>query len=100
MVADDEQQLAVDLVGPALDHAGREQEEGGGKRDQQDEDGENPATHQRVSLSVLRATVTKLSAGRPASSAGWSSRATSRHSAGSGAAVAVSERKSVVWGKG
>src|SRR3546814_19386372 len=48
MVADDEQQLAVDLVGPALDHAGREQEEGGGKRDQQDEDGENPATHQRV----------------------------------------------------
>src|SRR3546814_9017053 len=47
MVADDEQQLAVDLVGPALDHAGREQEEGGGKRDQQDEDGENPATHQR-----------------------------------------------------
>src|SRR3546814_15255663 len=57
MVADDEQQLAVDLVGPALDHAGREQEEGGGKRDQQDEAGENPATHQRVSLSVLRAKV-------------------------------------------
>src|SRR3546814_17478544 len=60
MVADDEQQLAVDLVGPALDHAGREQEEGGGKRAPQDEGGENTANPKRVSLSGPRAQVTQL----------------------------------------
>src|SRR3546814_17860438 len=59
LFADLRQRAALDLVHAAFDDAGCKQEKGSGGHEQQGEEAEYPATHQRVLVSV-----TKLSAGQ------------------------------------
>src|SRR5690606_40380955 len=77
-----------------LFRSGSEEEEGGGCDGEQREDGDYPPAHQRSLPPLARASVTNAYAGRPASSAGCSSRETSRHSAGSGTSITASPRGS------